>query len=70
MVAAYAALGGQVQRFRLFGGVGITDAENAIAEHQAVLDALSTGEPEKAAAAMAEHVRKVRGRAIADAPAE
>ena len=70
MVAAYAALGGQVQRFRLFGGVGITDAEQAIAEHQAVLDALSTGDPEQAAAAMAEHVRKVRGRAIADAPAE
>jgi DNA-binding GntR family transcriptional regulator len=68
MVAAYAALGGQVQRFRLFGGVGITDAENAIAEHQAVLDALATGDPEKAASAMAEHVRKVRGRAIADAP--
>lgn len=70
MVAAYAALGGQVQRFRLFGGVGITDAEQAIAEHQAVLDALSTGDPEQAAAAMAEHVQKVRGRAIADAPAE
>ena len=70
MVSAYAALGGQVQRFRLFGGVGITDAEQAIAEHQAVLDALSSGDPETAAAAMAEHVRKVRGRAIADAPAE
>ncbi|MGO4228859.1 GntR family transcriptional regulator [Arthrobacter sp. YAF34] len=70
MVAAYAALGGQVQRFRLFGGVGITDAEQAIAEHQSVLDALSSGDPEKAAAAMAEHVQKVRGRAIADAPAQ
>jgi len=70
MVAAYAALGGQIQRFRLFGGVGITDADHAIAEHQAVLDALATGDPEKAAAAMAEHVQKVRGRAIADAPAE
>jgi DNA-binding GntR family transcriptional regulator len=69
MVAAYAALGGQVPRFRLFGGVGITDAEQAIAEHQAVLDALSSGDPEKAAAAMAEHVQKVRGRAIADAAA-
>jgi DNA-binding GntR family transcriptional regulator len=70
MVAAYSALGGQVQRFRLFGGVGITDAEQAIAEHQSVLDAFSSGDPEKAAAAMAEHVRNVRGRAIADAPAE
>jgi DNA-binding GntR family transcriptional regulator len=70
MVAAYAALGGQVQRFRLFGGVGITDAENAIAELQAVLDALAMRDPEKAADAMAEHVRRVRGRAIADAPAD
>ncbi len=61
MVAAYAALGGQVQRFRLFGGVGITDAENAIAEHQSVLDAFSTGDPDKAEAAMADHVQKVRG---------
>jgi DNA-binding GntR family transcriptional regulator len=69
MVAAYAALGGQVQRFRLFGGVGITDAENAIAEHQSVLDAFATGDPEQAALAMADHVKKVRGRAIADAPA-
>lgn len=68
MEAAYSALGGQVQRFRLFGGVGITDAEHAIAEHQAVLDAVSTGDPDKAAAAMADHIRKVRSRAIADAP--
>jgi len=48
--------------------VGITDAENAIAEHQAVLDALATGDPETAASAMADHVRNVRGRAMADAP--
>ena len=69
MVAAYAALGGQVQRFRLFGGVGITDAEHAIAEHQSVLDSFASGDPEKAALAMADHVRRVRGRAMADAPA-
>ena len=70
MLAAYTALGGQVQRFRLFGGVGITDADQAIAEHQAVLDALASGDPEQAAAAMADHVHKVRARAIADAPAD
>jgi DNA-binding GntR family transcriptional regulator len=66
--AAYSALGGQVQRFRLFSGVGITDAEYAIAEHQAVLEAFTAGNPDKAAAAMAEHIRKVRSRAMADAP--
>ena len=70
LLGAYAALGGQVQRFRLFGGVGITDAENAIAEHQSVLDALSSGDPDKAGAAMAAHIQKVRERAMADAPEE
>ncbi|ADX73163.1 transcriptional regulator, GntR family [Pseudarthrobacter phenanthrenivorans Sphe3] len=68
MEAAYSALGGQIQRFRLFGGVGITDAECAIAEHQAVLDAIRTGEPAAAEAAMADHINRVRSRAIADAP--
>ncbi len=68
MEAAYSSLGGQVQRFRLFGGVGITDAEQAIAEHQAVLDAVAAGDPDRAEAAMAEHIRNVRSRAIADAP--
>jgi DNA-binding GntR family transcriptional regulator len=48
--------------------VGITDAEHAIAEHQAVLDAVSSGDPDKAAAAMDAHIRQVRSRAIADAP--
>ncbi|MGR0158651.1 GntR family transcriptional regulator [Paenarthrobacter nitroguajacolicus] len=68
LLAAYNTLGGQIQRFRLFGGVGITDAEQAIAEHQAVLDAITSGDPEKAAAMMVDHVEKVRGRAMADAP--
>jgi DNA-binding GntR family transcriptional regulator len=67
MLAAYNALGGQVQRFRLFGGVGITDADQAIAEHHAIIEALSAGDPDKAAAAMAEHIEMVRGRTIADA---
>lgn len=70
MLNAYAALGGQVQRFRLFGGVGITDADHAIAEHQAVYDALASGDPEKSAEAMARHIQNVRGRAIADASAD
>ncbi len=48
--------------------MGITDAEQAIAEHQAVLDAMTSGDPEKAAAMMVDHVEKVRGRAMADAP--
>ncbi len=70
MLAAYHSLGDQVQRFRLFGGGGVTDAENAIAEHRAVYAALLAGAPAAAEAAMADHVRKVRGRAIADVPAQ
>ncbi|MCQ9164496.1 MULTISPECIES: GntR family transcriptional regulator [unclassified Arthrobacter] len=68
MLAAYEALGGQVQRFRLFGGVGITDADHAIAEHQAVFRAIELGDPKAAAAAMTEHVGRVRQRSIQDAP--
>ena len=55
MVAAYAALGGQVQRFRLFGGVGVTDAETP-SPNTSLLDALADGRPGDCAAAMAEHV--------------
>lgn len=69
ILAAYDSLGGQVQRFRLFGGVGITDANHAISEHQAICAALRAGDPALASSMMAEHVAKVRGRAMADAPA-
>ena len=34
LLRAYHALGGHGQRFRLFIGVGVQDAEDAIAEHQ------------------------------------
>lgn len=68
LLAAYNALGGQVQRFRLFSGVGITDANHAISEHHAIFDALRAGDSEGAAAKMAEHVSNVRARAMADAP--
>ncbi|WP_343319618.1 GntR family transcriptional regulator [Arthrobacter sp. TMP15] len=68
MLAAYNALGGQVQRFRLFGGIGITDADHAISEHQAIFDALLSGDATLASEMMAAHVSKVRGRAMADAP--
>lgn len=68
ILAAYNALGGQVQRFRLFGGIGITDADHAISEHHAVFDALKAGDPALAAAMMTDHVSRVRGRAMADAP--
>lgn len=68
LLAAYNALGGQVQRFRLFSGVGITDADHAISEHRAIYEALEAGDAERAARHMEEHLSNVRSRAMADAP--
>lgn len=70
LLAAYNALGGQVQRFRLFSGVGITDANLAIAEHRAIFEAFRAGDIDGAAAKMTEHVSNVRARAMADAPVD
>jgi DNA-binding GntR family transcriptional regulator len=61
---AYQALGGQVQRFRLFAGAGVTDAEATIAEHGAVLRAIEAGDPEGAAASMTAHLAGVRSRVL------
>lgn len=64
LLAAYRSLGGQVQRFRLFAGLGVTDAEHAIAEHSAVLDAFIVRDPVAARAAMAAHIGAVRLRSM------
>jgi DNA-binding GntR family transcriptional regulator len=66
LVSAYNALGGQIQRFRLFGnGLGVTDSAHCIAEHTNVLDGLRTEEPGRARAAMAAHITEARTRALA-----
>jgi DNA-binding GntR family transcriptional regulator len=62
---AFESLGGQAQRFRMFGGLGVSDADFAIAEHRAIRDALATGEPATATAAMREHILNVRARSLA-----
>ncbi len=59
---AFESLGGQAQRFRMFGGLGVSDADHAIAEHKAVREALATGDPDKAGAAMMQHIQNVRAR--------
>jgi Transcriptional regulators len=64
---AFESLGGQAQRFRQFAGLGVSDAEFAIAEHQKVLDAIEAGDADDAQAAMARHIMNVRERALADA---
>ena len=66
LLSAYTALGGHVQRFRLFGGLGVSDAEPAIREHTTIFEAFTTGDPDAARAQMSEHIARVRSRAISD----
>ncbi|WP_028279229.1 GntR family transcriptional regulator [Arthrobacter sp. H5] len=63
---AYKTLGGQVQRFRFFAGLGVTDADTAIQEHTAILDAFSAGDPAGARDAMIAHLNGVKQRSIRD----
>ncbi len=60
---AYTALGGQVQRFRLFAGQGVIDAEQAVAEHQGIFEAMRGGSPDETAEAMRTHLTNVADRA-------
>ena len=61
--AAYDALGGHVQRFRLFAGQGVIDAEQAIAEHQVIFEAIRDGSVDLAETAMRTHLLRVAARA-------
>lgn len=70
LLTAHNSLGGLVQRFRLFSGVGITDADAAVDEHRAVLAALEAGDGEAAAAAMAAHIGAVRDRTVSEVRAQ
>lgn len=56
LAMAYTALGGQIQRFRLFSKLGRTGAKFAAPEHSSILDAIASGDGPAAAAAMREHV--------------
>ncbi|KQO62697.1 GntR family transcriptional regulator [Curtobacterium sp. Leaf261] len=60
------AISTRVHRMRQTVRTGVSDAEDAVAEHRAVIDAVRIG-PEAAAAAMREHVEKVRERSRRDA---
>jgi DNA-binding GntR family transcriptional regulator len=66
LISAYNTLGGHVQRFRLFAGKGINDADSAIQEHEAVLDSMLLGDALQAEELMKLHIRKVKARAHAD----
>nr|WP_217901731.1 MULTISPECIES: GntR family transcriptional regulator [unclassified Rhodococcus (in: high G+C Gram-positive bacteria)] len=64
--AAYAALGGQIQRFRLFARLGAADAQFAVREHEAIYSALAQHEPERASTLMVEHLQSACRRALED----
>lgn len=60
-------LGALVHRLRRSVHRGVTDVREAIVEHEAIVDALATGDAEASARAMQSHVLKVRDRALHDA---
>jgi DNA-binding GntR family transcriptional regulator len=64
--SAYAALGGQVQRFRLFAELGSSDAGDAAEEHRRIYEALRGHDADLAADRMIEHVTNAGARALKD----
>ena len=70
VLAAFRTLGGQIQRFRYFAGMGVTDAESAIREHTAILRAFLDRRPEQAREAMVQHLRGVKLRSVRDSGGE
>lgn len=63
---AYTAMGGQLLRYRLFGGRGVTDFEPTYDEHKRILDAIRRGDPDHAREAMDLHISNVWDRAVED----
>src|SRR5699024_7824864 len=61
------SLGALVHRLRSTVHRGVTDVRDAIVEHEAIIEALATEDPDAAAEAMRSHVQKVRERALGDA---
>jgi len=66
LASAYAALGGQVQRFRLFAELGSSDAGDAAEEHRRIYEALQGHDVDLAAERMSEHVTNAGARALRD----
>lgn len=66
LLQSYEALGGQFQRFRLFSGRGVTDADATIAEHRAIRDAIADGDAGAASASMRAHLDGVKARSLSE----
>jgi DNA-binding GntR family transcriptional regulator len=63
---AHAALGGQLQRYRLFGGRGVTDFTPTLKEHRNIAEAIRLGDPDRAREAMDMHIANVWERSVED----
>lgn len=63
------AISTRVHRLRQTVHSGLSDADEAVAEHGAILEALRSGGPEAASAAMRDHIEKVRIRSRRDVAA-
>lgn len=63
---AYSALGGQLQRYRLFKGRGVTDFVPTLQEHTAILEAVRAGDVDRAGEAMSCHIVNVWERSVED----
>lgn len=59
--------GTHAHRFRRFTGSGVSDAPDAILEHQRVLDAILAGDAKEASAAMLAHLQGVERRGLGEA---
>ncbi len=66
MAQAYRSLGGQLQRFRIISGAGVSHARAASQEHQRIFAAIAGGSGEDARAGMVTHLENARARALAD----
>lgn len=66
MAQAYRSLGGQLQRFRIISGAGVSHAITASLEHQRIFEAIVEGSEDEARASMAAHLENARARALAD----
>ena len=66
LLMAYNCLGGSVQRFRLFTGLGVTDADFAIEDQTAILAAFQAVSPDQGRQAMVNHLHGVRDRGFKD----
>jgi DNA-binding GntR family transcriptional regulator len=59
---ALAALPVHLQRFRLFGPHGVDDFDESLGEHEAIREALASGDPQRARDVAARHIRGVAER--------